>query len=511
MKTIQQLPTYGGELEKPVADVKTGNMAIVSQRYFQRLAEQAKRRNTFIAVHKSDLKPTITLGTLSADLGEQGLDNGFNLVETSLPYTTSLTQLYEKMVLDLSTVQYALSKEDKTIVNLSIHPLGRRDYETYATTVAPKGIYPFLWYRGWDHTAGIDARAQNSPSTGVSVHDAADAVSVIIGCGAAFIGLFGNSPYEECKRSEFKESRCSMWSRMMRHAKVGGDRRTAHFPPERFRTMAQYFTWMFDGDSGIYFVLDAEANDHGYKGIGDRIMVVEGTPSVLEYLRKPNWNAYYLKDVLNRFPPKRTIQVKPSIAHMEILQFAQFAGARIRYGLKKDNFPLKEFLVACKKEAQYEVERVFRRFASYVYIEGRDPGAIFPDVELWDAGADIARSAVISPSAIQAGLLRNLKKTVEFIDSFPWKKLGVLRDTAIRDGLQGQADGTSVYTYAKKILELASEGLSRNEQWMLTYPLWVLQNKKNGADRAIEFVQRQKGSLRDRIAALVTNRHVILM
>ncbi|MEK7165643.1 MAG: hypothetical protein AAB874_02445, partial [Patescibacteria group bacterium] len=68
--------TYGAEIEKPVLKIK-GESHKVSQKYFIKLAEQAKVRGTYLSLHKSDIKPDTVLGVVSTDLGEQGLDNGF--------------------------------------------------------------------------------------------------------------------------------------------------------------------------------------------------------------------------------------------------------------------------------------------------------------------------------------------------------------------------------------------------------------------------------------------------
>jgi len=152
----KQPRTYGAEIEKPVTNLDTGQPHRVSQDFFQRLAEFSQERGAKPKIHLSDIDSRI-LGVVSSDLGEQGVDNGRNLLETSLSYRSSLAELAELMRLDLQTVQKALEEEGASVINLSIHPLGKRDLETYRAFVAPKGIYPYLWYRGWDHTAGIDA------------------------------------------------------------------------------------------------------------------------------------------------------------------------------------------------------------------------------------------------------------------------------------------------------------------------------------------------------------------
>lgn len=507
--------TYGAEIEKPVTDLKTGLPYCVSQNFFKNLGEQAKNRGQYLNDHTSDLNNDV-IGVRTEDLGEQGVDNGFNLLETSLPYQSSLEELLKIMELDLASVQEALRQEGASVINLSIHPLGKRDLKTYQAYVAPKGIYPYLWYRGWDHTAGIDARAQNSPTTGVGVDKAADACTVVIAAGAAFIGLYGNSPYEEGNRSSYKEARLTMWERMMRYAKIEGDRTTARFPQEPFQTLAQYFNWMFGNDTAIHFIIASEIETQdeekggNYKGIGDRIIIIPESPSVLEYLSRSSWQGLFLRDIFNGFN-LRVVEVIPDISHIEAMQWSQFTGARIRYGLKHHGFPLQEFLEACKNPDQRRVEEIFQNWANFMYIEGRDAGANFPDREIFNSGTEIARSVLISPSAIQAGLIANLEKAKRFIYKYPWLKLKALRDVAIRNGLEGEVDDTTVYDFTKQVLEIAAGGLSESEQKLLKYPQWVLETRQNGADRAIEFLEKQRGiSLEEALKRLVVHRQVVL-
>jgi hypothetical protein len=489
----------------------TGQPHRVSQDFFQRLAAFFQERGAKPKIHSSDIDSRI-LGVVSSDLGEQGVDNGWNLLETSLSYRSSLAELSELMRLDLQTVQKALEEEGASVINLSIHPLGKRDLKTYKAFVAPKGIYPYFWYRGWDHTAGIDARAQNSPTTSISPEEAADAVSVIIGAGAAFIGLFANSPFEEGERSSFKEARLTMWKRMMKYSKIEGDRKTSQFPEQRFRTLAQYFNWMFGDDTAIHFVIADKNNKEGeYKGIGDKVLVIPENPSVIEFLSRRSWQALRLKDIsFNAFPPTPVVVV-PDISHFEAMQFAQFSGARVRFTLNKENFPLKEFLEALKNPGKRKVEEIFSSYSNSMWIEGRDPGANFPDREILEAGDEIASSVIIAPEAIQAGLIRNLEESLVYIDSIPWLQLKALREAAIKDGLAGEVDGLTVFDFANKILEIAAKGLTVDEQRYLAYPQWVLENKQNGADRAIAYVERQNLlPLGQALLSLLTHRQVVI-
>lgn len=505
---MSKVNTFGVELEKVVSSNNSQEPHRISRIFFNKLVALANKRKTKPHYHYSDIEPETILGVVSQDLGEQGLDNGFNLLETALPYQTSLTKLYQLIELDIQSSQKALADEESTLINMSNHPLGKTDMKTYKKMVAPKGVYPYIWFRGWDHAAGIDAKAQNSPATGISADQAADAVSAIIGAGAAFVALFANSPLEEGKLSGYKESRLKIWDRMMKNSKVEGDRLTATFPKKPFKNLAQYFNWMFGRKTGIHFVLaENEEGKTDYKGVGERILIVEDNPSVLKFLSKKSWKAFYLKDTKKK--TKQYITVNPNISHMEAMQFAQFSGARIRYALDQKNFPLKDFIAACQKTDKNEVEKIFEKFAKYIYIEGRDPGANFPDQEILNEGQEIAKSVAISASALQAGLINNLGKTLKYLDKYPWNMLGQLRESSIKDGLQGHIGKLKVETFTQDILNLAKEGLSKNEQWMLAYPEWVLSKKQNGADRAISFIKKYEGSKTKAIKELVKLRKVV--
>ena len=68
----------------------------------------------------------------------------------------------------------------------------------------------------------------------------------------------------------------------------------------------------------------------------------------------------------------------------------------------------------------------------------------------------------------------------------------------------------SVYTFAKNILEIAGKGLSTTEHKMLVYPEWVLKTKKNGADRAIKYVEGLNKPLSQSLKDLVKFREVVI-
>ncbi len=484
------MTTFGAEIEKPISDIATGNPKGLSQKSFNGLAEKYSKVN----IDYSDTRPDTIIGISTPEMGHIGLDNGFNLQETSTRVTQSLGELEDLIKIDLATIQEVLAREGATVINMSIHPMGKTDRQTHRLFVAPKGVYKYIALRGWDHAAGIDAKAQNSPCTGIEPENAAKSVSTIIGASAAFIGIFANSPFAEGKLSEFKETRLTMWERFMKDSISQGDRVTANFPEKPFNSLRDYFTWMFGYGTNIHFVMASGSN---YKTFGDGAILIENNPSVLEYLALDSANGNLLNSGDN-------VLVKPHLRHLEALQFAQFTSARIRWTFNHDNIDKEGFLDALKQDS---LEELFRNGAvSNVYIEGRDPGANFPDTYLKSLGNDLSWSTVMGPSALQAGLLHNLDESSAYIGSFKWQHLGLLRMAAIKSGLQGEACGVSVYDFAKNILNIASRGLSNEDGRMLVYPEHVLRTEQNGADRALYDYIEKGLSIQD----IVKSRNVTL-
>lgn len=475
------MSTFGAEIEKPISDVKTGAPRGISQESFKKIANNFKDS----VLDHSDIEPETIIGVNSNEIGHIGLDNGFNLQETSSVVTKSLEQLEDILQTDLKTIQDVLAEEGATVINLAIHPLGKTDVQTHKAFVAPKGVYKYIAVRGWDHTAGIDAKAQNSPSTGVAPEHAAKALTTVIGASAAFVGLFANSPFQEGEMSQYKESRLKMWDRFMKNSISEGDRATAKFPEKHFNSLKDYFNWMFGDGTNIHFVI---ASGGDYKTFGDAAILIENNPSVLEYLSMDKANGRFLNT-------NEKVQVTPNLSHAEVLQFAQFTSARIRWHFDHSKVNSEQFLEAYRNDT---LEELFSDGAvSDIYIEGRDPGANFPDRHLNSIGDNVAWSSLISPSAIQSGLINNIEEASAYIGSFNWKHLDLLREAAIKDGLHGEKGGVKVYDFAKKILEIAGKGLSKKNDRMLEYPLHVLRNKQNGADRALHDYLKKGKSIKD--------------
>jgi hypothetical protein len=363
---------------------------------------------------------------------------------------------------------------------------------------APKAIYDYwVRVRGWNHSVGLDAKAQNGPTTAVPADRAVEALNVVLALAPAVIALYGNSPFESGRLTGLKENRLTIWPRMFEGARYWGDRHLQQLPDEPFGELRDYMTWMFGPGTAIQMLPVGARTD--YKNAGGMLRVI-GDPSGLEFLGGGLWRGICQSS-------GRSVEIAPSVQHLEHLQFAQFLDGRIRYALGTVP-PVGEFFEAMARSGG--LEELFAANARYLYIEGRAPGANFPDRELVeDCDPAVATSCVVSASAIQAGLIRNLEAAQALVYRWGWKRLCHLRERAIADGLAGEVDGLFVADLCRDVLAIANEGLRPDERWMLAFPSHVLRTGRSGADRSIDFWESSDKSARS-LRELVRRRRIVL-
>lgn len=501
---IQATPSYGMEMEK-VFSTFEGEPWAVGDDYFLDIVAANQARGF-------EAKPKYTGETMvgaSVEGGEESLDNSFLLGESStVPVHNEdggLNALNDLITQQLGDVQHALARNGATVINMANHPLLKIDQPTYDAHVAPKLVYNYLKnVRGWNHMAGINAKAQNSPSVGVHPETAIGALNATLGIGGALIALYGNSPFEQGMVARHKESRLSVWEDMFGMATFARDQRMHVMPEQPFDDFKEYFEWMFPKDSGMFFVVTSMDGSPPKSEKGDvALAVVEEHPNLLEYLQKDQWSA-------RDFETGTEMTVIPSMEHLAHHQFTHFAGARIRYGFNGDEFDVDQFNQAMARGGK-AVDDLMSQHLDYAYIEGRDPGATFADAQLIDtAGEEVAESALISAAAIHAGLIRNADAAQQLIDRYGWDTLRGLREDAITNGMQARYNGVEVSTLCEDVLEIAATGLSTDEQWMLRYPEHVLSTNQNGAERALKRYDELSGSAIERIRQIACERAVIL-
>ncbi len=415
---------------------------------------------------------------VNAPIIYSSIDNAFNNLESAIgPVeggTGGLLRLHELAMQELEDINIALADEGATVVNFSEHPNVQIDPQFYEAARAPKPIYDYwVMIRGWNHSVGVDAKAQNGPTTAVDIGDAINALNVTLATAPALIALYANSPFEAGRPTGLKENRLTIWPRMFATSFHEGDRRLQQLPERPFRDLRDYFEWMFGAGTAMHAVPQDFAGE--YKSSLASVQI-DGNPSLLEFLRgKPRQGRCLLTG--------EHVTVRPSVRHLEYLQYVHFLDARIRYGLHAAP-STEEFLDAWDRP--FGLENLFTLYSNNCYIESRAAGANFPDTFLvHEPDVDVARSCVISPSAIQAGLLRNLDQSLELVNRWGWRSVAALRDAAIRSAMDGEADGLHLMDFCREVLDVAEDGLSPDERWMLAYPRYVCETGMTGADRAI--------------------------
>ncbi|MDR0379714.1 MAG: hypothetical protein LBI62_07225 [Candidatus Accumulibacter sp.] len=474
-KTVPVLAgeTLGLELEMGVVDRESGQSRCVTDVYFERLAEIKQRRGEHVESERLEGRVV----SLSSPLGNSGLDNGFNLLETSFcPVRRDeggLETLAARVRLELRDVREALAAESLTLLNASEHPARVPDAEWYLRARAPRPIYrDWVEARKWRHFVGMDAKAQNGPCTSIDIHHAARALNVVLPLAPAFIALFANSPLASGKETGLEEHRLTLWEEMFRDARFPGDLRLCRLPARPFEDLGDYFRWMF-GAGTVSQALplvdtDRTRTKKRYKSV--QTFHLEGDPALERFLRSASWTGRR---------GDQTVLIAPHAEHFVYAQFAHFLDARWRYVL--DTLPdLEELLGAW--EVPGGIEALFARHGVRGYIEGRSPGCVLPDRSfLEEAGSRIAATVPLSASAIQLGLLGNLAQAETLVRDRGWNKLRELRSRAIRHALKDD----EVRVLAEDVLSVARAGLKAEERHWLAYADYVLQTRRTAADRML--------------------------
>ncbi len=459
------------------------------QEYFSHLEKIKQARGVNISSKEWN---GVHLVGLVSPLGKSGLDNGFNLLETSFSPVqksekrSSLCNLSYLVNQELKDVVLGLDLECATLLNASSHPYCRTDLDWYSKVRVPRNIYQELvGYRKWNHWVGIDSKAQNSPCTSIDVKQAARALNIILGLSPAFIALYANSPIEGGKVTGLKENRLTIWSRMFMNSRFSGDFFLHCLPDRPFNDLGDYFRWMF----GPYTVTRSLSRNPVSDYKITKSVFLHKNPPLIDFLYSSKWTAHC-------YETNRTVTLQPHVKHFVYSQFANFLDARWRYSLK--NYPSMDlFLKGWQRPSG--LEELFQDYGVDGYIEGRVPGAVFSDKQLInEIGNDLASTAVISPSALQLGLLRNIEESENIVFKWGWSRLRSMRAQAMKNAL----DDESIYKLVKEVLLAATQGLERVDQHWLDYPKFIFDSRKTGADRLLEIWNSNYGKISDQLIEL---------
>lgn len=455
----------GLELEMPVAARDDGRSRAVTH-YFETLALLKRARGqTVELVHIGDVPVGVT-----GPLGESGLDNGFNLLETAFAPVAGgpggLARLDAAVREELADVETALAADGAAVLNAAEHPDCTLDDVWYREMRVPRPIYRELeGYRGWLHRAGIDAKAQNGPCTSVPIGQAARALNVSLALAPALMALYANSPLQGGRDTGAKENRMRLWDRMFRHARFAGDHYLQQLPERPFRDLGDHFRWMFGPQTASRALSWNPADD--YKSAVS--VYLDGNPALGHFLRAPRWRG-------RRGDTGEHVDLVPRGEHFVYSQFAHFLDARWRYRLER--VPALDALLAAWAQPG-GIETLFDACGCDGYIEARAFGAVFPDAQMQaEAGPQPCATAVMGASALQLGLLRNLAEAETLVREWGWLTLRSLRTPALCHAL----DDAQVRALCQDVLAVAGGGLDAADQHWLAYPRYVLDVGSTAAD-----------------------------
>lgn len=481
----------GLEMEMAVV-CRHGGASHPANRYAESLARIKQARGEAIALVSLAGQPC----GVSGPLGESGFDNGYNLLETAFAPVAGgaggLDRLAAGVQQELRDVQQALAEEGATVLNAAEHPAAALDPDRYAQIRVPRPIYAELvGYRGWLHRAGIDAKAQNSPCTAVPVRHAARALNVILALAPASIAIFANSPLQAGCATGLKENRLTLWDRMFRHARFAGDHMLQQLPERPFNDLGDYFRWMFGPGTASRALPWTGGQD--YKSAAS--VYLDNDPSLGRFLAAPSWPG-------RRADNGERVVLTPHAAYFEFSQFAHFLDARWRYRLAA--LPPMDQLLDCWRRPG-GIEDLYEGLGVDGYIEGRAPGAVFPDAQMRAEGGDtVAVSSPLAASALQLGLMRNLAQAEALVQQWGWLRLRRMRAVAIRDALEDDA----VFALSREVLAVAAGGLDAADRQWLAYAGFILETRCTGADRLLRLWSETPGPVPAKLAAVCAARQL---
>ncbi len=482
----------GLEMEMVSADCHSGKSHAVWY-YFEAMARRKRARGEHIRLKTIGARVVAVMSTGA----ESGLDNAFNHLESALEPVQggagALDRLAAQVHVELGDVLAALAEEGAVVLNVAQHPDCPMDDAFYRRVRAPKPIYDdWVEHRRWAHHVGVDAKAQNGPTTSIPAARAAQALNVSLALAPALVALFANSPLEGGEETGHQENRLSLWPRMFAAGRFAGDLMLSRLPGAPFADLGAYFRWAYGPGTVMQTVPAVPTRD--YKAA--RACRVTQGPSVMAFLAGGPWAAV-------QCDTGKPLTVHPDSLHFEYLQFAPFLDARFRF--RFGELPaLPELLDAVARPRG--LEALLEASGAEGYIEGRTPGASFCDAGgVAEMGWETASTATLAPSAVQMGLLANLDEATRLVDAWGWARLAGLRERAMRLAL---ADD-EVHALAGEVLAVARAGLGPLDRPWLAHAEWTWRHRRTAADRLLQ-TWREGG---DRAARLrrVAERHAVLL
>lgn len=468
------LPSLGAEIEMAVIDA-TGATGLVGAPGFAAL--QRLRGPGWRAQRLGG-----RVVALASTAGVTGIDNGFNLLETAHAAQPAgpggpgggLARLAQAMRRDLAELRSALAEEGLGLTALAQHPTAGTGAALYRRAVAPKAIYGYLTARrGWNHAAGIDAKAQNGPTTGVDADGAVAALNLLLAAAPAFIALFANSPFENGRPTGLMETRMTLWPRMLARSRYPADRARAGPAPRWFASLGDYFAWTFAPGTVMQAI---PAGAGSYKG-GDALHEVGG-------------GRMGLADFLSRGAVRgqpiaggAELCIRPSAAHFAFLQWSNFLDVRLRFAFAAPGPRPAELVAALAAPERFAP--LMREHAANLYLENRCTGASFLDADLAaQAPRAVQASCMIAPAALQAGLvLAAPAHAADVCRRWSPDRVRRLRARAIAGGLApGDRELRALCT---EVLALAARHLPAGDRHHLAYAEWVLETGRCAARRAL--------------------------
>lgn len=482
--------THGLEIELPL--LNNNGTPYKAERALKKLAEKwsadghnvEERKNPSLLIDIAR-KDNICQNSAYTAKIVAGYDCVASIIELAIGPYENLADLHKATSTTYNELMDIVAKDNASVLNFAELPNQPVSKDAYNKQALDKTFYYYMRdVRGFSHYVGVDGKTQLSPSTGIEIKKAMNALNLITKLSPLFIALYANSPFEEGKDTGVAENRLSLWEREFATSIFPQDKELYCNPKTLFTSWKHYFEWMY-GRNIPFFALCAD-KEQGFK-VNHELCYLTDAPDMMTFLRKDNWKA---KDVCTH----KELRIKPHIKDFIDQQFLLFSDARARYNFDCEKTSIKEFLYAFDKGPDFFEDYVAELF-TYAYIENRVSGSCSPDRQLKEMlqseEDNILKSVHISISALQAGILRNAEAIEKYLESIAYfESYDMYKDEAIKFALQGHVKGINIVSTFLEIVKQARQACNATEEKYFSYIEYSLEEKVCGADRARNLIKQ---------------------
>ncbi|MEK7084853.1 MAG: glutamate-cysteine ligase family protein [Patescibacteria group bacterium] len=285
-----------------------------------------------------------------------------------------------------------------------------------------------MWYRGFARLPHFSEGhpmfhtiSAHQPCVDVSYEELIPVLNILNAIGGVTIALFANSGVGEYQTRCCHEEREHRWNKWvdMRDPNI---KKIAGIPPKPFESFRDYleYNWTIQ--------LPAVHR-------GKTLHVIDPVPTIIEYLRKDEWDAFDVGDI-------QPSTISPSMEDTNTLSQYIWIQSRPKYFF--DETADLHTLLSAYDDGADAVDAFAKKYLTKLYVETRNIAC-----QPWES--------IMAAPAFILGIIENYAPALELVESKPWEYWRELREKTIRKSMEVD----EVVPFAKRLVDISAEGLKK--------------------------------------------------